>query len=95
MSSLLKLGESELEHVAKEDEDDKVPQISLHALTGYIGPKTMMVSAQIGIRKILVLIDSGSTHNFVDHKIAKTFGLPLTPITEFWVTVANGERLSC
>jgi hypothetical protein len=63
--------EVEPEIDAEETEGGQVPQISLHALTGYKGPKTMRVSAQIGVRKILVLIDSGSTHNFVDHKIAK------------------------
>jgi hypothetical protein len=28
-------------------------------------------------------------------KWPKNWGLPVTPISEFWVTVANGERLSC
>jgi len=87
--------EEEIEGVAVETAGEQDPQISLHALTGYTGPKTMRVSAQIGIRTILILIDSGSTHNFIDHKIAKILGLPITPITEFCVTVANGERLSC
>jgi hypothetical protein len=87
--------EVEAEVVAAETAGEQDPQISLHALTGYTGPKTMRVSAQIGIRTILVLIDSGSTHNFVDHKIAKILALPITPITKFCVTVANGERLSC
>jgi hypothetical protein len=87
--------EEEIEGVAVETAGEQDPQISLHALTGYTGPKTMRVSAQIGIRTILILIDSGSTHNFIDQKIAKVLGLPITPIKEFCVTVANGERLSC
>lgn len=55
----------------------------------------MHASVRIGHRTVLILIDSGSTHNFVNQKVVQALGLPVTPITKFWVIVANGERLSC
>ncbi|KAF8405746.1 hypothetical protein HHK36_007823 [Tetracentron sinense] len=72
---------------------DTDPQISLHALTGYTGPQTMRVTAWVGQRQVLILIDSGSTLNFVDQRVAQSLGLPVTLVEIFWVIVANGERI--
>jgi predicted aspartyl protease len=87
------------ENLAPEEDDayaeEVEPHISLHALAGYTGPRTMRVLGRIGYWKVLILIDSGSTHNFIDQKVAHHLGLSVTPITEFWVTVANGQQLSC
>jgi hypothetical protein len=79
----------------EEEASDVEPQIFLHALTGYTGPRTMRVAGRIGCRKVLVLIDNGSTHNFIDQRLAWHLGLSVTPIDQFWVTVANGEKLCC
>ncbi|KAJ0076522.1 hypothetical protein Patl1_35324 [Pistacia atlantica] len=59
------------------------------------GPQTMRVAGRIGSQRVLVLIDSGSTHNFIDQRLARHLGLSVTPIDKFWVTVASGEKLSC
>ncbi|KAJ0010324.1 hypothetical protein Pint_33768 [Pistacia integerrima] len=79
----------------EEEASDVDPQISLHALTGHTGPQTMRVAGRIGSQRVLVLIDSGSMHNFIDQRLARHLGLLVTPIDKFWVTVANGEKLSC
>jgi hypothetical protein len=55
----------------------------------------MRVKAAIGRRTLVILIDSGSTHNFVDHKIAHTLQLAVAPTEEFTVKVTNGEKLRC
>ena len=46
------------------------PEISLHALTGWSTPRTMRVKIQIGKQELMALIDSGSTHNFINSKMA-------------------------
>jgi hypothetical protein len=39
-------------------------------------------------RELIILIDSGSTHNFVDQKLAQALHLAVMPIEEFVVNVS-------
>lgn len=71
------------------------PEISLHALTGWTAVKTMRVTARIGHYKVVVLIDSGSTHNFISDKVADLLRLLVIPTEPFNVRVANGQPLKC
>lgn len=80
----------------KEDEGHlQVPEISLHALSGVTTPKTMRVTGVIHGRKLHILIDSGSTHNFVSLKFARRMDCCKASAPAFQVMVANGDRLRC
>lgn len=50
------------------------PEISLHALMGSPFPNTMRITGYIKGKSITILIDSGSTHNFLHPAIAKQCG---------------------
>lgn len=77
----------------EEEQDD--PEISLHALTGWSAARTMRIIAKVGSHELVVLIDSGSTHNFINEKIAELLQLPAVPTEPFNVKVANGAPLKC
>jgi hypothetical protein len=47
------------------------PVISLNALTGFSTPQTLKVIDYIKNRKVIILVDSGSTHNFIHCHIAQ------------------------
>ena len=49
----------------------------------------------MGTQEFSVLIDSGSTHNFVSEKVAQMLHLPVIPTRPFIVKVADGNRLQC
>ncbi|KAL4184690.1 hypothetical protein AMTRI_Chr10g2390 [Amborella trichopoda] len=53
--------------VMENDEDDSIatPAISLHAISGIRAPETMRVTGHLGRVDATILIDSGSTHNFI------------------------------
>jgi hypothetical protein len=50
-------------------------EISLNAITGTPSPKTMRIVGFLRFNQVIILIDSGSTHNFVDTKLAATLGI--------------------
>ena len=71
------------------------PEISLHALTGWATSKTIRVKAKVGNHELVVLIDSGSAHNFISERVANLLHLPIVSTNSFTLRVANGERLPC
>ena len=76
-------------------EGSRGPEITLHALMGWTVPKTIRIAARIGAYDVVVLINSGSTHNFINERMANLLRLPVVPTESFMVRVANGENLRC
>lgn len=71
------------------------PEISLHALTGIATPNTKRVTGLINGKRLHILINSESTHNFITPKCAKKLGCHNITAPTFHVQVANGAALSC
>jgi hypothetical protein len=44
--------------------------ISLNSLIGFSTPQTLNLIGYIKHRKVIILVDSGSTHNFIHRRIA-------------------------
>jgi len=55
------------------------PCISLQAVNGVQGYQTMRLIGHHGHKRIQILVDSGSAHNFVDVDLAKRLGCKLEP----------------
>lgn len=75
--------------------ESKDLQITYYTLTGWAAPQTMRVLANIGSYEIMVLIDSESTHNFINTRLVNQLQLLITTTAAFSVRVANGEKLTC
>lgn len=84
-----------------EDDDPGTPtlddqaEISVYALADVLGPRTMWIGSWIKNRRVIILIDNGSTHNFINQEIARKLNLKATLIEPIHVRVANGDRLTC
>ena len=76
-------------------EEISPPEISLHALTGISTPNTMRVCGTTNGKQVHILIDSGSTHNFVNSNFARKLECHSIIAPPFQVQVANGEALRC
>ena len=56
-------------------------------------PGTMRIQGKINGHGLVILIDMGSTHNFVDAAMISVLHLPLDPSVTFEVKVANGASI--
>lgn len=82
-----------LEENDNEEEGPKSPVISLHELTGLQGHNTMRVATRLGSCWAIILVDSGSTRNFIDTKLVNRLSLPVISQEQLKVSVANGSCL--
>ena len=53
------------------DKEEMNPTMSCYALAGITTPQTIKIEEQIKKKKVIVLIDSGRTHNFINCKVEK------------------------
>ncbi|WVZ16528.1 hypothetical protein V8G54_009510 [Vigna mungo] len=74
---------------------DPPAQISLHALSGTGAPETLRVTGHIAHHPIRVLVDGGSTHNFIQKEVATRLGLAQSPTAPLKVLFGSGEELAC
>jgi hypothetical protein len=70
-------------------------KISFHAISRTNHPQTIKVIGKLKNQDIIVLIDGGSTHNFLDQSVVLRLGLPVTRDKKFRVMVANHEKIEC
>ncbi|XP_058767801.1 uncharacterized protein LOC131641513 [Vicia villosa] len=75
--------------------DETYFQLSPQAVNGHFSPKTLKFNGLINGLAVTVLIDTGSTHNILQPRIAQHLKLPTTPIPNFAVMVGNGSKLFC
>jgi hypothetical protein len=55
----------------------------------------MLLPVTINGVRLIALLDSGSTHNFLSVATMRCLGLQLSGAEQLSVTVANGDRLAC
>jgi hypothetical protein len=71
------------------------PVISLHALSGISAPQTLKIKGYIKHKLVVVLIDSGSTHNFIHRRLADELHCFVHPVSNFQILIANGGTMKC
>lgn len=77
-----------------EDMND-VAEISLHAILGKPNPITMKVQGMLQSTEVIILIDEGSTHNFISDVLVKELRLNTQSVAPFGVQIGNGDFIRC
>jgi predicted aspartyl protease len=68
-------------------------QLSLNAISGTESGDSMRIRALVKNKVMLILVDSGSSHNFVSKEFLHQTGIQTSATTPLQVKVANGELL--
>lgn len=75
--------------------DPTLAQISFNALSGTSTPDALRLFGSIHNSRVTVLINGGSTHNFIQLRVAKYLQLPTILTNPLQVTIGNGTSLPC
>lgn len=73
----------------------RAPEISLHALAGSLPSHTMRLLGKIHKHSVVLLMDSGSSHNFLSISLTRKLNLPIKRKQDMRVMVAGGEYMEC
>jgi hypothetical protein len=96
--------EEEEEQEKEPSQDENIEEISSEELTSTISCnalaristlQTLKIEGYIKKKKVIVLIDFGSTHNFIHYKLAKALNCFIYPTPDFQVMIANGGTINC
>jgi hypothetical protein len=71
------------------------PVISTNAITGIQTSSMLQLATVVHAVGLTSLVDSGSTHSFVDAAVAARVGLVFEPCASLSVGVSNGDRVPC
>jgi hypothetical protein len=71
----------------------KDPEISLNAISGSLGAKSMRLLGSLQNHHVSILVDSGSTHNFLDPVFLHKVQLQITATPLLRVKIANGTTV--
>jgi hypothetical protein len=70
-------------------------EVSFLAISGAILPETLRLPGKIKNTDVVVLVDGGSTHNFLSQALVDRLGLAVDYDVKIEVVVANQETLVC
>ncbi|RWV84249.1 hypothetical protein GW17_00054045 [Ensete ventricosum] len=77
------------------EEESQPANYAVHALAGYSNPQMMKGGGLLKQQLIIVLIDMGSTNNFLNSKVAVHLVLQIEGCNKFDVKVANDRIFNC
>jgi hypothetical protein len=77
------------------DPPEVEPVISLNALIGFSTPQTLKIIGYIKHRKVIILVDSGSTHNFIHRRISQETDCYIRAVDNFQIMISNGGSMKC
>jgi len=71
------------------------PIISLNSLTGFSAPQILKLIGYIKHMKVIIVVDSGSTHNFIYPCISQETNFYIHAVNNFQIMIANGGSMKC
>ncbi|PNY17068.1 retrotransposon-related protein [Trifolium pratense] len=79
--------------ISDDEEEVEVECKSMGVLGSMGGHRTMKIEGKIAEVDVLVLIDSGATHNFISPQIVTALGLKISPMAEKHIKLGDGQKV--
>ncbi|KZV25380.1 hypothetical protein F511_07264 [Dorcoceras hygrometricum] len=76
-------------------EDCGTLELPLFSISGMNQPQTLKLRGRIKDEEIVVMVDSGASHNFVSRALMEKLGLGIDETVRFGVCLGNGGRIQC
>lgn len=89
----IELVEEEFHEALDGGETPEVTSISMHSFLGQSSPTTTKIRGSVGKTGVVVLIDSGATHNFISPDVVKRAQLQTVSDRKFTVLVGTGLQV--
>jgi len=68
-------------------------ELSLHAMEGDSSPRTVRLLGHVNKKSFSILLNTDSTHNFIDPIVVHRAGMQVALETSFKVTTTGGDKL--
>ncbi|XP_027183811.1 uncharacterized protein LOC113782099 [Coffea eugenioides] len=72
----------------------ELAEVSLNALSGAIKRKSIMLMGSLGGLPVKILVDTGSSDSFINHRVVNLLQLPYQTVDPFIVTLADGTDIT-
>ncbi|MCH82079.1 enzymatic polyprotein, partial [Trifolium medium] len=79
--------------ISDDEKEEEVECKSMGVLGSMGGHHTMKIEGKVAEVDVLVLIDSGATHNFISPQIVTALGLKITPMAEKHIKLGDGHKI--
>ncbi|KZV29106.1 hypothetical protein F511_06601 [Dorcoceras hygrometricum] len=70
-------------------------ELPLFSISGMNQPQTLKLRRRIKDEEVVVMVDSGASHNFVSRALMEKLGLGIDETVRFGVCLGNGGRIQC
>lgn len=78
----------------EEEQKNDTHHLSLNAMRGSNTVDTIRFTGQIGSIQVKVMVDGGSSDNFIQPRVAQVLKFPIEPASNIRVLVGNGQILT-
>ncbi|GAB2244723.1 hypothetical protein Droror1_Dr00000216, partial [Drosera rotundifolia] len=87
----------EKDEVVEEEEEGEViveeEEHSVHALSSLSLLSTIRIRGRVGKMPTEILVDSGSTNNFIDKSVVSSYDSMVTKTMPLLISIANGDKI--
>ncbi|RZR95364.1 hypothetical protein BHM03_00024208 [Ensete ventricosum] len=91
METIEDMEEEVQDHEEEVTKEEQWPvDFTMHALAGYVNPQMMKVGGLLKQEPITILIDTESTNNFMNSKVAVYMALHIEDCSRFDIKVTDG-----